>query len=104
MWNPWNFIIPVLKVSVTKVQGFLDLREVNFETFCHITCIASKWWKYEVTKTQNPWNFIIPVLKVSAPKFQGFLDLREVNFETSCHITHTSGTWWKSEVAKTQNP
>ena len=75
--NPWNFIIPVLKVSVTKVQGFLDLREVNFETSCRITCITSKWWKYEVTKTQNPWNFNIPVLKVSVTKFQGISDLRK---------------------------
>ena len=34
--NPWNFIIPTLKVSVTKVRGFFDLRECNFQTSFHI--------------------------------------------------------------------
>ena len=93
MQNPWNFIIPTLKVSVTKVWGFLDLREVHYEFFCHITHNSSKWWKLKVTEMQNPWNFIIPVLKVSVTKVQGFLDLREVNFETSCHITCNSLKW-----------
>ena len=36
MRNPWNFIIPTSKVSVTKVKGFFDLRECNFETSLHI--------------------------------------------------------------------
>ena len=104
MQNPWNFVIPVLKVSVTKVEGFLDLRDVNFDTSCHIMYNSSKWWKLEVTKTQNPWNFIIPVLKVSVTKVEGFLDLREVNFETSCHIACIASKWWKLEVTEKQNP
>ena len=86
MQNPWNLIIPVLKVPITKVQGFFDLREVIFETFCHITHTSGKWWKSEVTKTRNPWNVIILVLKVSLTKVQGFFDLRECNFQTSFHI------------------
>ena len=36
MQNPWNFIIPTFKVSVTKVQAFFDLKEINFETSRHI--------------------------------------------------------------------
>ena len=36
MQNPWNFIIPTLKVSLTKVQGFFDLRECYFQTYFHI--------------------------------------------------------------------
>ena len=34
--NPWNFIIPTLKVAITKVRGFFDLRECNFQTSFHI--------------------------------------------------------------------
>ena len=39
MRSPWNFITPTLEVSVTKVRGFLDPRELNFETSCHMMCI-----------------------------------------------------------------
>ena len=34
--NPRNFIIATLKVSVTKVQGFFDLKVFNFQTSFHI--------------------------------------------------------------------
>ena len=36
--NTWNFIILTLKVSVTKVRGFFDLRECNFQTSFHTRC------------------------------------------------------------------
>ena len=33
--NPWNFIMPTLKVSVTKVRGFFYLIECYFQTSFH---------------------------------------------------------------------
>ena len=51
MQNPWNFIIPTLKVSVTKVQGFFVLSECNFQTSFQIMMQmmkwATKWWNLE---------------------------------------------------------
>ena len=86
MRNPWNFIIPTLKVSVTKVQGFFDLRECNFQTSFHIGCSWSKIMKIRGDKNAKSLNFIIPTLKVSITKVQGFFDLREFNFQTSFHF------------------
>ena len=65
MRNPWNFIIPTLKVSVTIVQGFFDLREFNFQTSFHIGCSWNK-----VMKIRGDRNAIS--LKLCYTNFKSF--------------------------------
>ena len=59
--NPWNFIIPTLKVSVTKVQGFFDLREFNFQTSFLIGCSWNKMMKIRGDRNAKSTNLIIPI-------------------------------------------
>ena len=60
--NPWNFIIPTLKVSLTKVQGFFDLRECYFQTSFHIRVNKMIWW--QIIHEETIWKCSITTTRV----------------------------------------
>ena len=72
-WNPWNFIIPTLKVSVTKFQAFFDLRVCNFQSYFHYFSMHVLWQeKLSSLGSKNPWTFVTETFKVGFINFQGF--------------------------------